>query len=43
MTTPTRRITTTEDIANMVAFLSSDVSKNITGQTISVDGGTFMV
>ena len=43
MTTPTRRITTTEDIANAVAFLSSDVSKNITGQTISVDGGTFMV
>ncbi|MFC2069844.1 SDR family NAD(P)-dependent oxidoreductase [Chloroflexota bacterium] len=41
-TTPTGRITTTEDIANALAFLASDVSKNITGQTISVDGGTFM-
>jgi 3-oxoacyl-[acyl-carrier protein] reductase len=28
-----------EDIANMVAFLASSKAKNITGQTINVDGG----
>jgi len=28
-----------EDIANMVVFLSSDKAKNITGQSINVDGG----
>ena len=28
-----------EDIANMVAFLASDKAKNITGQSINVDGG----
>jgi 3-oxoacyl-[acyl-carrier protein] reductase len=39
---PTRRNTTTEDIANAVLFLVSDKSKNITGQTISVDGGQMM-
>jgi 3-oxoacyl-[acyl-carrier protein] reductase len=42
-TTPMRRPTTVEDIANMAAFLVSDVSCNITGQTISVDGGLFMI
>jgi 3-oxoacyl-[acyl-carrier protein] reductase len=35
--TPTRRANDPEDIANMVAFLASDVSRNIAGQTISVD------
>lgn len=40
--TPTRRINTTEDIANMVAYLASDVARNIVGQTISVDGGFTM-
>jgi len=39
---PTRRTTTPEDIANTVAFLASDVSRNIVGQTISVDGGMSM-
>ena len=39
---PTRRNTTTEDISNLALFLVSDVSKNITGQTISVDGGMMM-
>ena len=28
-----------EDIANLVAFLSSDKAKFITGQAINVDGG----
>jgi len=40
--TPTRRANDPEDIANMVAFLASDVSRNIVGQTISVDGGLSM-
>ena len=39
---PTRRPTTVPDIVNMAVFLASDVSKQITGQTISVDGGLFM-
>jgi 3-oxoacyl-[acyl-carrier protein] reductase len=40
---PIRRLTTPQDIANTVAFLVSDVSSDITGQTIQVDGGDFMV
>lgn len=39
---PLRRIQTVEDIANAVAFLASDVSKNITGQCIQVDSGRVM-
>jgi 3-oxoacyl-[acyl-carrier protein] reductase len=39
---PLKRIQTVEDIANAVAFLASNVSKNITGQTLQVDGGWFM-
>jgi 2-hydroxycyclohexanecarboxyl-CoA dehydrogenase len=38
-TLPARRLTTPQDIANTVAFLVSDVSSDIVGQTISVDGG----
>ena len=34
-----RRVTTAQDIANAVLFLSSDDSKNMTGQTVTVDGG----
>jgi len=37
------RLTMPQDIANTVAFLASDVSSDITGQTIQVDGGDFMV
>ena len=41
--TPLRRIQTVEDIANVVAFLASDVSKNITGQCLQVDSGLVML
>jgi 3-oxoacyl-[acyl-carrier protein] reductase len=40
--TPSNRLNTPEDIANMVAFLVSDVSRNVVGQTFSVDGGFSM-
>jgi len=41
-TVPMRRLTMPQDIANTVAFLVSDVSNDITGQTIQVDGGDYM-
>ena len=34
-----RRVTVADDIANAVAFLASDDSKNMTGQSVTVDGG----
>jgi 3-oxoacyl-[acyl-carrier protein] reductase len=34
-----RRVTAAEDIANAVLFLVSDDSKNMTGQSVTVDGG----
>ncbi|WP_424830224.1 SDR family NAD(P)-dependent oxidoreductase [Ruegeria sp.] len=40
---PVRRIGTPDDIAPMVAFLSSDEASWITGQVISVNGGFSMV
>jgi NAD(P)-dependent dehydrogenase (short-subunit alcohol dehydrogenase family) len=39
---PTRRIQTVDDVANAVAFLVSDVSRNITGQCLQVDSGMVM-
>jgi len=40
---PLRRNQTVEDIANAVAFLASDVSRNITGQVLQVDSGLVML
>jgi 2-hydroxycyclohexanecarboxyl-CoA dehydrogenase len=40
---PMRRLGEPIDLARMCVFLSSDVSKHITGQTISVSGGFSMV
>jgi NAD(P)-dependent dehydrogenase (short-subunit alcohol dehydrogenase family) len=40
---PKKRTTTPQDIANTVAFLVSDVSDDIVGQTISVDGGESII
>ncbi len=34
-----RRVTTARDIANAVVFLASDDSANMTGQSVTVDGG----
>jgi 3-oxoacyl-[acyl-carrier protein] reductase len=34
-----RRVTSAQDVADTVCFLASDQSKNITGQSITVDGG----
>lgn len=39
---PLGRWQTPEDIADMVVFLSSDRAKEVTGQTINVDGGFVM-
>ena len=37
--TPTGRLTTTEEIAELVGFLCTDAARNIVGQTLIVDGG----
>ena len=39
---PLKKMTTPQDIGNMVAYLASDISSDITGQIISVDGGSTM-
>ena len=41
--TPMKREQTVEDIAQAVVFLVSEASKNITGQSINVDGGMVKV
>jgi NAD(P)-dependent dehydrogenase (short-subunit alcohol dehydrogenase family) len=38
-TVPTKRTTTPEDIGNMVAYLASDLARQIVGQTFLIDGG----
>ena len=40
--TPLKKVTTPQDVANMVAFLSSEQASGITGQNITVDGGLTM-
>jgi enoyl-[acyl-carrier protein] reductase III len=41
--TPMRRVATPEDIANVCALLCSDEAGFVTGQTISVDGGSSLM
>jgi len=38
-TVPTKRATTPEDVGNMVAYLASDLARQIVGQTFLIDGG----
>jgi 3-oxoacyl-[acyl-carrier protein] reductase len=38
---PMKRYGSTEEVANAVLFLASDLSSYITGQTLSVCGGMF--
>jgi NAD(P)-dependent dehydrogenase (short-subunit alcohol dehydrogenase family) len=40
--TPLKRIETAEDVAKVAAFLASDDSAFLTGESISVNGGAFM-
>ena len=39
---PMAKLGTGEDVSNTVAFLSSDASSYITGETIHVNGGMYM-
>ena len=41
--TSLKRIGNPEEVASIIAFLSSDSSSYVTGQNISVDGGRFGV
>ncbi len=38
-TVPTKRATTPQDIGNMVAYLASDIARQVVGQTYLIDGG----
>ncbi len=40
---PLKRIGQPKDIANVVVFLASPLSDYVTGQTIQINGGTYMV
>lgn len=40
--TPLRKVTTPQDVANMVAYLCSEQAAGVTGQNITVDGGLTM-
>ncbi len=37
-----KRVGTPEDVANLVVFLASDLSRHITGEVIKVDGGQYI-
>jgi NAD(P)-dependent dehydrogenase (short-subunit alcohol dehydrogenase family) len=38
-TVPTKRSTTPEDVGNLIAYLASDIARQVVGQTYLVDGG----
>ncbi|WOV87498.1 3-oxoacyl-ACP reductase [Sporosarcina oncorhynchi] len=40
--TPLKKVTTPQDVANMVAYLSSEQADGITGQNFTIDGGLTM-
>jgi 3-oxoacyl-[acyl-carrier protein] reductase len=37
-----KRVGTPEDVANVIVFLASDLSRHITGEVIKVDGGQYI-
>jgi 3-oxoacyl-[acyl-carrier protein] reductase len=37
-----KRIGQPEDVANLVAFLCSDLARHVTGEVIKVDGGQYI-
>jgi enoyl-[acyl-carrier protein] reductase III len=39
ISTPTGRVTTSEDVADLIGFLCSDEARQIAGQTLCLDGG----
>jgi len=39
---PSNRLGIPSDVANVVAFLSSDLANYITGETIHVNGGMYL-
>jgi 3-oxoacyl-[acyl-carrier protein] reductase len=41
--TPQGRLSTNEEMADVIVFLLSDAARNIVGQTIEVNGGAYMV
>jgi 3-oxoacyl-[acyl-carrier protein] reductase len=41
--TPQGRLSTNEDMADVIVFLCSNAARNIMGQTIEVNGGAFMI
>jgi len=41
--TPQGRLSTNEDMADVILFLCSNAARNIIGQTIEINGGMFMV
>ena len=40
---PLGRLTEPKDIAPMVTYMVSDLAQDIVGQTISIEGGRYMV
>ena len=40
--TPLRRLQTPEDVASMALFLASDSAASITGESVAINGGSFM-
>ena len=40
--TPLRRLQTPEDVASVVLFLASESAKSMTGESVAVNGGSFM-
>jgi enoyl-[acyl-carrier-protein] reductase (NADH) len=40
---PLRDISSTDDVANLALFLASDEARTITGQSVVVDAGSYML